>query len=75
MSEQLFEKILSDLQEINFSGIISSFEGHEPLPDRGIFHFIEMISTKLPLGRITTPLLERVRASCNFIQNSGINTS
>jgi len=48
MDEWVFEKILYDLREINFSGIISPFEGNEPLLDSRIFRFIEKIANMLP---------------------------
>ncbi|MFA5268016.1 MAG: hypothetical protein WC379_08585 [Methanoregula sp.] len=48
MSEQLFDTKLSDPQEISFPGVISLFEGNEPLLDKRIYHCIGLIPARLP---------------------------
>jgi hypothetical protein len=48
MSTSLFEKILYDLKNINYNGIISPYEGNEPLLDSRIFEFVKMINQLLP---------------------------
>ena len=40
MSEKLFKKIITELQEMQYSGVVSLFSNNEPLLDKRIFEFI-----------------------------------
>ena len=48
MDKALFEKIISDLEAINYSGVISLFSNNEPLIDKRILDFISFAKKKLP---------------------------
>jgi radical SAM protein with 4Fe4S-binding SPASM domain len=52
MSDDLFHKILYDLSDIDFEGIISPFNDNEPMLDNRIFKFIESIERILPRSKI-----------------------
>lgn len=48
MSDELFRKIISDLESLNYSGVISLFSNNEPFLDERIFDFHEYANQKLP---------------------------
>ncbi len=48
MKEEVFLKILKDLKDLNFKGIISPFEGNEPLLDKRLPDFVRLIFETLP---------------------------
>ena len=48
MDRKLFEKIIGELEEMNYSGRISYFSNCEPLLDDRIFEFIEYGKKHLP---------------------------
>ncbi|MCI6919263.1 MAG: SPASM domain-containing protein [Lachnospiraceae bacterium] len=48
MEDSLFKKIISDLERIEFSGVLSLFSNNEPLIDRRIFDYITYAKEKLP---------------------------
>jgi len=48
MTDELFEKIISDLSDINYSGRISLFEINEPLTDPRIYSFTKYVSEHVP---------------------------
>lgn len=48
MEEELFKKIINDLVEINYTGVISLFSNNEPLIDKRIFGFIKYAKENLP---------------------------
>lgn len=48
MSRELFEKIINELEEINYQGYISLFSNNEPLIDVRIFDFLKYAKEKLP---------------------------
>lgn len=52
MTEKLFYKIISELQEINYNGRISLFSNNEPLLDKRIFKFSKYIRKHLPEATI-----------------------
>lgn len=51
MSEQLFKKIIDDLEKDNYSGKISLFSNNEPFLDERIESFIQYAKTHLPNAR------------------------
>lgn len=48
MEDSLFKKIISDLEEIEYSGVLSLFSNNEPLIDKRIFDYIAYAKEKLP---------------------------
>lgn len=48
MSKELFEKIIQDLEEINYEGKISLFSNNEPFLDERIIEFHKSARAKLP---------------------------
>ena len=48
MEDTLFRKIISDLEEIEYSGVLSLFSNNEPLIDKRILEFIAYAKEKLP---------------------------
>lgn len=48
MEDWLFEKIVKELAEINYSGRVSLFELNEPLTDPRIFDMVQYIKTNVP---------------------------
>lgn len=52
MKEELFEKIVSELADINYNGRISLFSNNEPLLDDRIFEFSRRLRKALPDARI-----------------------
>lgn len=48
MSEELFNKILDELAELNYTGSISIFSNNEPLMDKRIVDFCKTAYEKLP---------------------------
>jgi len=51
MSLDLFKKILVDLKKANFEGVVSPFEGNEPLLDKRMPELVKMISKILPQAK------------------------
>lgn len=51
MSKELFQKIINDLKEINYKGIISLYSNNEPLLDNRICKFVKYVSENLPEAR------------------------
>jgi len=52
MPEELFEKILSDLAAVDFSGILSPFANNEPLLDKRMCRLVGRAHTVLPKARL-----------------------
>lgn len=50
MDMALFRKIIDDLSDLNYLGVISLFSNNEPLIDNRIFDFCEYSKKKLPLA-------------------------
>lgn len=48
MKEELFKKIINDLEKINYTGVISIFSNNEPLIDKRIYDFIIYAKKHLP---------------------------
>lgn len=48
MSEELFKKIIAELEVMQYSGVLSLFSNNEPLLDKRIFKFIEYARKHLP---------------------------
>jgi len=48
MSTELFYKIINDLADMNYRGIISLYSNNEPLLDERIYEFVEYVRWKLP---------------------------
>lgn len=51
MEKDLFFKIIDDLSDISFAGILSLFSNNEPLIDDRIYDFLEYARKKLPYAR------------------------
>ena len=51
MSAELFHKIIDDLKEINYRGVISLYSNNEPLLDKRIYEFINYVNENLPDAR------------------------
>lgn len=51
MSNELFEKIITELSEMNYDGRISLFSNNEPLIDNRIADFAEYTAKKLPAAQ------------------------
>ncbi len=52
MSQELFEKIINELTELNFSGRISLYSNNEPFLDKQIIERSVYVRNKLPYARI-----------------------
>lgn len=52
MSSLLFKKIIQDLQNIKYDGVISLFSNNEPLLDNRILEFIKYAKVQVPNARI-----------------------
>lgn len=52
MEEELFYKIISDLERLKYEGRISLFSNNEPLLDKRIFEFSKYLRKHLPKARI-----------------------
>lgn len=48
MSEELFIKIINDLSELNYKGMLSLFDNNEPFLDKRILKFFKIAKEKLP---------------------------
>lgn len=51
MEDALFKKIINDLVEIEYSGVLSLFSNNEPLIDKRILDYIAYAKEKLPKAR------------------------
>ena len=76
MDESLFDKILRELKDINFSGGVSPFIINEPLLDKRLESFVGKLRSKLPnvfiIIETNGDLLDKVRF--NSLLSSGLNT-
>jgi len=52
MTEELFQKIINELHNLNYSGILSLFCNNEPFLDMRLERFAEIAREKLPNARI-----------------------
>lgn len=52
MDKNLFLKIISELHEIGYSGQINLFSNNEPLLDKRIFEFAEIVRNQVPKAKI-----------------------
>lgn len=48
MSDELFHKVINDLYNINYKGMISLFDNNEPFLDKRILKFFKIAKDKLP---------------------------
>ena len=51
MSRELFYKIIDDLADINYNGVVSLYSNNEPLLDERIYEFVEYVKQKLPYAK------------------------
>ena len=51
MSDELFRKIIDELSEMNYSGVVSIYSNNEPFLDERIIDFHKYASEKLPNAR------------------------
>ena len=52
MDRELFEKIISQLEELNYDGLLALFSNNEPFLDDRIFEFAQYARTRLPQAYI-----------------------
>jgi radical SAM protein with 4Fe4S-binding SPASM domain len=52
MSKALYVKVINELSDINFAGVIIPFLANEPFLDRRIFEFVEIAKTNCPNAHI-----------------------
>lgn len=73
MSDELFIKIINDLSDINYKGMISLFDNNEPFLDKRILNFFKIAKEKLPyafhyiMTNGLTVTLEDYIESCKYL--------